>query len=77
MATIIDIDARWTPSLLHVTALTAHGECWLLDRIEGEATWIGDTWLVEHRFGPDLLLGAHDDGLTVALDGCVADAARS
>jgi hypothetical protein len=74
--TIIDIEATWEPSLLHVRALTPDGECWLDERIEGEATWQGDTLLVEHRFGPDILLGAHADGLTVALDGRIVDVER-
>lgn len=31
----------------------------------------------EHRYGPDILLAAHNAGLTVALDGQVADAPRA
>jgi hypothetical protein len=74
--TAIDIDATWTEPFLLVRATSLEGDAWLSDRIESEAIWQGDTLLVEHRFGPDILLGAHNDGLVVALDGRIADAPR-
>lgn len=76
MTPAIDIAATWTPAFLLVRAETPDGDAWLSERIEGEAIWQGDTLVVEHRFGPDILLGAHNDGLTVALDGRVCDVAR-
>ena len=77
---MIDIDATTTPAFLIVRATTLDGERWLADRLEGEAASRlarPDALYVEHRFGPDLLLGAHNDGLTVALDGQIADAERA
>lgn len=71
-----DIAATWSPAFLQVRGVTLHGEAWLSDRLEGEATWSGDVLLVEHRFGPDLLLGAHMEGMTVSLDGRTVDVAH-
>jgi hypothetical protein len=73
---MVDIQALWTPAFLIVRAATLDGDAWLNERVEGEATWDGDCLLVEHRFGPDFLLGAHVEGLTVSLDGKVADVPR-
>ena len=71
-----DIEATWTLAFLVVRSTSIEGDSWLADRLEGEAIWQGETLLVEHRFGPDLLLGAHTEGLTVELDGRIVDIGR-
>lgn len=74
--THIDIAARDVGAFLVVGPLTPAGEAWLDEHLSGEDEWRGGSLYVEHRFGPDLLMGAHMDGLTVALDGQIADAPR-
>lgn len=70
-----DIQAWTDPSFLHITPTTERGEVWCWDHINAEPSPAGD-WLAEHRYGPDILLAAHRAGLTVELDGRVADVPR-
>jgi hypothetical protein len=64
----IDIEAWTSDAFLTIRPLTMRAEAWVSDNIEWEAIWVGDTFVCEHRYGLDLLLGAHQDGLTVSLD---------
>lgn len=64
--TPIDINAWSHASLLRIIPETEEGEKWCFLHINAE-----------HRYGPDILLAAHNAGLTVALDGEIADAPRT
>jgi hypothetical protein len=69
----VDIAAFHHPSFLIVEPKTEAGENWLLQYTDEYDPLEGRLY-VEHRYGPDLLLGAHQDGLVVSLDGRIADA---
>lgn len=74
----VDIDARSNASFLNVMPTSEEGEAWLLENVGVGSGFEGQwpVYYVEHRYGPDLLLGAHNEGLTVALDGHIANAER-
>lgn len=71
----IDVNA-WSSGggLLCIQPKTDAGREWCADHINAEAH--AGVYLAEHRYGPDILLAAHNAGLTVALDGQVADVPR-
>lgn len=71
----IDISA-WSSGggLLCIQPETDAGREWCADHINAEAH--AGVYLAEHRYGPDILLAAHNAGLIVALDGQVADGER-
>lgn len=69
-----DINAWRNPSFVSIIPETAAGRDWCADHINAEPQ--RGVYLAEHRYGPDILLAAHNAGLTVALDGQVADAPR-
>ncbi len=74
----IDIDARAHASFLDIMPISAAAIEWMRQYV-GETSNKADqfpVYHVEHRYGPDILLGAHQDGLTVALNGRIADASR-
>lgn len=71
---VIDIQASHLPSFLIITPTTGEGSDWCADHIN--ALPIAGSYHAEHRYGPDILLAAHNAGLTVALDGQVADVPR-
>lgn len=71
----MDIEATDGPSFLEVKGKTEEGINWLL-QYTSEYDPLEYALYVEHRYGPDLLLGAHNDGLVVSLDGKIADAPR-
>jgi hypothetical protein len=74
----VDIDARTNASFLNIMPCSPEGEAWMLENVgpayPPEHQW--PVYYVEYRYGPDILLGAHNDGLTVALDGRIANAER-
>lgn len=74
----IDIHAVTDSSLLSIMPLTRAGVDWMAEYVGERADGTADKpiYYAEHRYGPDILLGAHHDGLTVSLNGRVADAAR-
>jgi hypothetical protein len=72
--TMIDLNAWWHASLLRIVPETDAGERWCSEHINAEPA-LG-AYNAEHRYGPDILLAAHNSGLTVALDGKIADAPR-
>lgn len=75
---MIDVDACNIGSFLNVVPTSEAGLDWLTKNVgpgdQGRGQW--PVYHVEHRFGPDLLLGAHNAGLTVSLDGRIADVER-
>lgn len=75
----IDISAVGDMSFLRIMPTSEAGETWLLENVGESTAGLGQwpTYLCEHRYGPDLLLGAHNAGLTVALNGRIADAPRA
>jgi len=72
----IDIDATTHPSFLVIVPTTDEGADWCAEHIYADLDPNG-VYVAEHRYGPDILLAAHNDGLTVALDGQIADAPRA
>jgi len=64
-----DIFATRLQSFCVFTGASERGEQWLTEHIGTERA-------AEHRYAPDILMGAHIDGLRVALDGRIADAPR-
>lgn len=72
--TTVDINAWSHASLLHIIPETDAGEVWCWKHINAQP--ISGAYMSEHRYGPDILLAAHNAGLTVALDGKIADAPR-
>lgn len=75
---VVDIDACDVRSFLSVMPTSETGLAWLRENVgpgqPGRGQW--PVYYVEHRFGPDLLLGAHNAGLAVSLDGRIADVER-
>jgi hypothetical protein len=69
MPKTVDIFATRLPSFCVLTGASDRGEDWLNEHIGPERA-------AEHRYAPDILMGAHRDGLTVSLDGRLADAPR-
>lgn len=69
-----DIQAWSHPGFVRVVPLTDRGWDWADAHINADT--VQGAYLAEHRYGPDILLAAHNAGLTVALDGRVADAPR-
>lgn len=69
-----DIVGTSTPSFLMVSGRTAKGRKWLRINVGG-FQYLG-SYAVEHRYGPDILLGAHNAGLTVECDGRLVDVER-
>ena len=76
--TATDIDAHDFNTFLSVRPSSETGLEWLRNNAgPGEPGGpLGPVYYVEHRFGPDLLLGAHNAGLVVSLDGRIADVER-
>lgn len=72
---VVDIEAFDGQSFLEVKGKTEDGVNWLL-QYTSEYDPLDDALYVEHRYGPDLLQGAHQAGLVVSLDGRIADAPR-
>lgn len=70
----IDINAWGGPRLLSIVPETDRGERWCAEHINANPH--NGAYLSEHRYGPDILKAAHDQGLTVALDGKVCDTPR-
>jgi hypothetical protein len=69
----VDLEAFGaTDSVLRIYLRTAKGRKWAEDHTLDGLSF--EPLLIEHRFGPALLLGAYQDGLTVSLDGRLADA---
>lgn len=68
----IDIAAWSNPSFLQIVPETDEGFDWCEEHINAEPE-LG-AYLAEHRYGPDILLAAHEAGLVVSLDGRIADA---
>lgn len=72
----IDISAYGgNSSILTIEPETPEGVEWCAEHIYAEPE-PGGIYYAEHRYGPDILAAAHHAGLTVALDGRIADAAR-
>lgn len=71
---MIDINAYYHPSFLSIVPETVEGDAWCKRHIYAEP--LAGAYHAEHRYGPDILCAAHNAGLTVALDGRVADAPR-
>lgn len=71
----IDINAWSHASLLRIIPETEEGEKWCYDHINSLP--LSGAYNAEHRYGPDILLAAHNAGLTVALDGEIADTPRT
>lgn len=70
----VDINAWSNPSFLRIIPATPAGELWCDAHINAEPC-LG-AYNSEHRYGPEILSAAHNAGLTVALDGRIADAPR-
>lgn len=70
----IDLNAWRHPSFIRIVPETDEGLEWCQLHIYAEPQ-LG-AYHAEHRFGPDILLAAHNAGLAVAIDGRVADAPR-
>lgn len=70
----VDINAWSNPSFLRIIPATPAGELWCDEHINAEPAF--GCYMAEHRYGPDILSAAHNAGLTVALDGKIADAPR-
>lgn len=71
----IDLNAWRHPSFVRIVPETDAAAEWCEEHINAEPQ-LG-AYYAEHRFGPDILLAAHNAGLSVALDGRVADALRA
>lgn len=71
----VDISASRTSSFCNIRPLTDAGWDWMEKNVQGEE--IRGAWAVEDRYAPALLLGAHQAGLTIVLDGRIANAPRS
>lgn len=70
-----DVRAFRNDSLLVIYPLTAEAVDWFDDNTEWEPSQRARGVVVcEHRYGPDLLMGAYQSGLSVSLDGVMADA---
>lgn len=74
MSTPVDINAYHHPNLLRIVPETDAGERWCWEHINAEPQ--SGAYMAEHRYGPDILQAAHNAGLTVALDGEIADTPR-
>lgn len=72
--TSIDINAWRDMSFVRIVPETERGETWCAEHINAEP--YAGAYMAEHRYGPDILSAAHNAGLTVALDGDIADAPR-
>lgn len=70
-----DINAWRNPSFVRIVPEADAGAAWCAAHIYAEPQ--RGAYLAEHRYGPDILLAAHNAGLTVAIDGQVADAPRA
>ncbi len=57
-----DIQAFDHGTFLELEGLTVDGCIWIHDKLHAVV-------LIDHRFGPDILAGALEDGLYVTLDG--------
>jgi hypothetical protein len=75
-APLIDVDATRCEPFCMITPRTARARAWVRWNVDNGATWDGDTMFAEHRYAPFLLSAMHEYGLTVRLDGRVADAPR-
>lgn len=71
---MVDINAWTNPSFVRIVPETDEGTDWCEGHIYGEP--LRGAYHAEHRYGPVILLAAHNAGLTVALDGRIADADR-
>lgn len=74
MTKLPDINAWPNMSLLRIVPETPRGEEWCESHINAEM--YAGAYHAEHRYGPEILKAAHDQGLTVALDGQICDAPR-
>ena len=43
--------------------LTARARTWIIEHVEPDATWYGDSLIVEHRYALGLAAGMKDAGL--------------
>lgn len=71
----VDINAWLYPWGARIVPETEDGFDWCEGHINAEPQ--AGAYLAEHRYAPDILKAAHDSGLTVAVDGQVADAPRA
>lgn len=69
-----DINAYRSLSFVQIVPETDAGAEWCEEHIYAEP--LAGAYLAEHRYGPDILLAAHNAGLAVAIDGQLADAPR-
>jgi hypothetical protein len=69
-----DLNAWTYPAFVRIVPETDAGEAWCGAHIYAEPD--RGAYHAEHRYGPTILLAAHNAGLTVALDGRIADAPR-
>lgn len=73
-----DITASTRSSFATINATSPAGEAWMIDNVGEPDAAPGSisAWYVEHRYAPDILLAAYTFGLTVRVDGKLADAPR-
>jgi hypothetical protein len=75
MSPAVDIYASTNPSFAYISPTSDAGAEWCGDHINATPDRQGG-YLAEHRYAPDILLAAHNAGLTVAVDGRVCDVER-
>lgn len=69
-----DIEAWLHASYVSIVPRTDLGVEWCDEHIFAEP--LMGAYHAEHRYGPDILLAAHNAGLSVEIDGRLADAPR-
>lgn len=54
-------------TIYQVTPLTDKAQSWINDNVDPDASWLGRSLIVEHRYIDDILEGMAKDGLNVSL----------
>jgi hypothetical protein len=58
-----DVFVRDEGTLVLFTGSTPEGQAWLADKLDEPMTW-GDSYVVEHRYAMDVMIGLYEHGLT-------------